>query len=127
MSGIYRDVYILKRPECAIRDYYIRTDVDLSLIHISISFLGLWEQIHNPNFKPIEFDRFKAEYGDNEFTLTPVSYTHLNVIQYQIIKRGTGDIQCPTLISVYHSVCNPEIHRVLQELRNQFWTLYRCV
>ena len=32
--------------------------------HSTISFLGLWEQIHNPNFKPIEFDRFKAESGD---------------------------------------------------------------
>ena len=30
----------------------------------------LWEQIHNPNFKPIEFDRFKTESGDNVFTLT---------------------------------------------------------
>ena len=39
--------------------------------HSTISFLGLWEQIHNPNFKPIEFDRFKAESGDNAFTLTP--------------------------------------------------------
>ena len=29
------------------------------------------EIIHNPNFKPIEFDRFKAESGDNAFTLTP--------------------------------------------------------
>ena len=37
----------------------------------TISFLGLWEQIHNPNFKPIEFDRFKAESGQNAFTLTP--------------------------------------------------------
>ena len=39
--------------------------------HSTISFLGLWEQIHNPNFKPIEFDRFKSESGDNAFTLTP--------------------------------------------------------
>lgn len=39
--------------------------------HSTISFLGLWEQIHNPNFKPIEFDRFKAESSDNAFTLTP--------------------------------------------------------
>ena len=31
--------------------------------HSTISFLGLWEQIHNPNFKPIEFDRFKSESG----------------------------------------------------------------
>ena len=39
--------------------------------HSTISFLGLWEQIHNPNFKPIEFDRFRTESGDNSFTLTP--------------------------------------------------------
>ena len=39
--------------------------------HSTISFLGLWEQIHNHNFKPIEFDRFKADSGDNAFTLTP--------------------------------------------------------
>lgn len=25
----------------------------------------LMEQIHNPGFKPIEFDRFKTEAGDN--------------------------------------------------------------
>ena len=37
----------------------------------TIEFLGTWEVIHNPNFKPIEFDRFKAESGDNAFTLTP--------------------------------------------------------
>ncbi|HIT84534.1 MAG TPA: KilA-N domain-containing protein [Candidatus Ornithomonoglobus intestinigallinarum] len=37
----------------------------------TISFLGLWEQLHNQNFKPIEFDRFRAEAGDNAFTLTP--------------------------------------------------------
>lgn len=37
----------------------------------TISFLGLWEQLHNPDFKPIEFDRFKAAAGDNAFTLTP--------------------------------------------------------
>lgn len=24
----------------------------------TIEFLGLWESLHNPNFKPIEFDRF---------------------------------------------------------------------
>lgn len=26
-----------------------------------ISFLGLWEQIHNPNFKGIEFEAFENE------------------------------------------------------------------
>ncbi len=27
----------------------------------TIEFLGLWEQLHNKDFKPIEFDRFKKE------------------------------------------------------------------
>lgn len=46
--------------------------------HSTISFWGLWEQIHNPNFKPIEFDRFKAESGDNAFTLTPQQWIATN-------------------------------------------------
>ncbi len=37
----------------------------------TIEFIGLWEQIHNPNFKSIEFDAFKNEAGSNSFTLTP--------------------------------------------------------
>mgnify|MGYP004473368467 CR=1 FL=1 len=37
----------------------------------TIEYLGLWEQLHNPNFKPIEFDRFKNEAGGNGFALTP--------------------------------------------------------
>ncbi len=37
----------------------------------TIEFLGLWEQLHNPDFKPIEFDRFKKEAGYNAFTLSP--------------------------------------------------------
>ena len=37
----------------------------------TIEFLGLWEQLRNPNFKSIEFDAFKNEAGANSFTLTP--------------------------------------------------------
>lgn len=37
----------------------------------TISFLGLWEQMNNPKFKPVEFDRFKRESGHNYFTLSP--------------------------------------------------------
>ncbi|ANH82121.1 DNA-binding protein [Niabella ginsenosidivorans] len=37
----------------------------------TIQFIGLWEQLHNKNFKPIEFDRFKKEAGFNAFTLSP--------------------------------------------------------
>ncbi len=37
----------------------------------TIEFLGVWEEIYNPNFKPVEFDGFKKQAGLNSFTLTP--------------------------------------------------------
>lgn len=37
----------------------------------TVEFLGLWEQLNNPNFKSIEFDAFRIESGSNSFTLTP--------------------------------------------------------
>ena len=37
----------------------------------TIEFLGLWEQLKNPDFKSIEFDAFRNESGSNSFTLTP--------------------------------------------------------
>ena len=37
----------------------------------TIEFLGIWEQINNPNFKPIEFDGLRKNAGLNSFSLTP--------------------------------------------------------
>ncbi|WP_368076779.1 KilA-N domain-containing protein [Clostridium tyrobutyricum] len=37
----------------------------------TIEFLGLWEKINNPNFKPVEFDGFRKEAGKNAFVLSP--------------------------------------------------------
>lgn len=36
----------------------------------TIEFLGIWEQLNNPDFKPIEFDGFRKLAGLNSFTLT---------------------------------------------------------
>ena len=41
----------------------------------TIEYLGMWETIFNPDFKPIEFDRFKMEAGLNAFTLSPQKWT----------------------------------------------------
>ena len=40
MSGIFRDVYILKRPEQAISDYYIKTKIDdlLATVELDVKF-----------------------------------------------------------------------------------------
>ena len=37
----------------------------------TIEFLGLWEQLNNPNFNGVEFDSFKTHAGENAFTLSP--------------------------------------------------------
>jgi len=37
----------------------------------TVEFLGIWEQLNNPAFKPIEFDGFRKQAGLNSFTLTP--------------------------------------------------------
>lgn len=37
----------------------------------TVSFVGLWESIHNPNFNCLEFDAIKREAGLNSFVLTP--------------------------------------------------------
>ena len=36
----------------------------------TISYLGVWENLHNPNFKSIEFDAIKNASGTNRFILT---------------------------------------------------------
>ncbi|MCK9373293.1 MAG: KilA-N domain-containing protein [Sulfuricurvum sp.] len=40
----------------------------------TIEFLGIWEQLYNPDFKPVEFDGFRKEAGLNSFTLSPAKW-----------------------------------------------------
>ena len=40
----------------------------------TIEFLGLWESLHNPNFKPVEFDGFRSQAGANAFTMSPTKW-----------------------------------------------------
>jgi hypothetical protein len=37
----------------------------------TIEYLGIWERIHNPNFKLIDFDELKINAGTNRFSLSP--------------------------------------------------------
>jgi len=36
----------------------------------TIEYLGIWEYLYNPKFKPLEFERFMNEAGANAFTLS---------------------------------------------------------
>ena len=35
-----------------------------------VEFLGLWESLHNPDFKLIEFDKFKEDAGSNAYVFS---------------------------------------------------------
>ena len=37
----------------------------------TLSFLGVWEELNNENFKLVEFDQFKNEAGRHAFTMSP--------------------------------------------------------
>jgi len=41
----------------------------------TIEFLGIWEHLNNPRFKPIEFDGFRKQAGLNSFVLTAKQWT----------------------------------------------------
>ena len=38
---------------------------------MTVEYLGLWEKLNNPDFKPLEFEGFRNEAGMNAFTLSP--------------------------------------------------------
>ena len=40
----------------------------------TLEFLGLWEKLHNSDFKPVEFDGFKSEAGLHAFTMSPTKW-----------------------------------------------------
>ena len=37
----------------------------------TLQYLGLWEELNNPDFNRVEFDTFRNEAGHNYFTMTP--------------------------------------------------------
>ena len=37
----------------------------------TLEFVGIWEQLNNPAFNPVEFDGIRSQAGLNSFTLTP--------------------------------------------------------
>jgi hypothetical protein len=54
----------------------------------TVEFLGLWEKLNNPNFKPVEFDGFKNESGGNSFVLSPSKWIKTTNATGIISKQG---------------------------------------
>ncbi len=56
----------------------------------TIEYLGIWEQLNNPNFKPIEFEGFLKKSGSNAFTLSPKKWAESTNAKGLFVKAGRG-------------------------------------
>ncbi|KAF5416836.1 MAG: hypothetical protein C5S49_04260 [Candidatus Methanogaster sp.] len=73
----------------------------------TIEFLGIWEQLNNPGFKPVEFDGIRMQAGLNSFTLTPKQWIEktgvVGVAGYELVMldrflSGFGMKGCEAII-----------------------------
>lgn len=77
----------------------------------TLEFLGIWEQIHNPEFKGGEFETFKKEAGLNSFHLTPkkwIEATQAIGIQSRAGRYGGGTYAHKDLAFEFGSWLSPE-------------------
>jgi hypothetical protein len=56
----------------------------------TIEFLGIWEQLNNPEFKGVEFDPLIYEAGSNAFTLSPSKWIATTNAKGIISKQGNN-------------------------------------
>ncbi|MBN8677961.1 MAG: KilA-N domain-containing protein [Chitinophagales bacterium] len=54
----------------------------------TIEYLGIWETLYNPGFKPLEFEGFRTEAGLNAFTLSPQKWIDATNAKGIISKSG---------------------------------------
>jgi len=54
----------------------------------TIEFIGVWEQLHNPNFKVVEFDHFRMRAGLTSFVLSPGKWVEKTGAIGIIVKGG---------------------------------------
>jgi hypothetical protein len=55
----------------------------------TVEFIGLWETLHNPDFKHVEFDTFRKQAGLNNFNLTPKKWIESTKLIAEYVKFKT--------------------------------------
>lgn len=102
-----------EEPRLPIRDWMRNKEV--------ISYLGLWESIHNENFKGGEFDTFKNEAGSNKFKMSPQKWIRETNAIGIISKSGRydgGTFADPDIAFEFASWLSPEFKLyVIQEFQ----------
>ena len=70
----------------------------------TLGFLGLWESLHNPDFKPVEFDGFRSEAGLHAFTMSPTKWIEsVNAIGI-VTKAGRYGISVDRKAGIHYNV-----------------------
>ena len=54
----------------------------------TVSFIGLWEKLHNSDFNCLEFEAIKKEAGENSFVLTPKRWVESVNAKGIVTKQG---------------------------------------
>ena len=102
-----------EEPRLPIRDWMRNKEV--------ISYLGLWESIHNENFKGGEFDTFRNEAGSNTFKMSPQKWIKETNAIGIISKSGRydgGTFADPDIAFEFASWLSPEFKLyVIQEFQ----------
>lgn len=76
----------------------------------TVEFLGIWEQLYNPAFKPLEFDRFRSQAGLNSFALSPKKWVDATgaIGLYSKAGRGGGTFAHRDIAFEFGSWLSPE-------------------
>ena len=70
---------------------------------MTIEYLGLWEELYNPGFKPLEFEGFRREVGLNSFTISPTKWiTATGAIGIVAIYASEADVLNVALFGKTH-------------------------
>ncbi|MEK7164116.1 MAG: KilA-N domain-containing protein [Patescibacteria group bacterium] len=92
----------------------------------TIDFMGIWEQIYNPNFNLVEFDQFKKNAGVNSFVLSPekwIKSTNAIGIRSKSGRYGGGTFAHKDIAFEFASWISPEFKLYLikefQRLKEQ--------
>jgi len=104
----------------------------------TIEFIGTWEQLHNPNFKVVEFDHFKMNAGLPSFVLSPGNWIEKTNAVGIVVKKGKyggtyahKDIAfefCSAISPIFKLFLIKEFQRLQEnETKNLDWNIKRSL